>query len=334
MEPERVTLRDGTVIVVRPIEPEDRQALAEGFERLSPEARYRRFFSPISRLSERQLDYLTRVDHHDHEALVADDEEGRLVGVARYVRTGPGEAEPAMVVADDWHGRGVAGTLLTRLVQRALDEDIVVFNASVLAGNPEAVHVLRRLGDATVTRQGSEVVVRIDLPEPARPEQPLRTLLKAVAAGTLDPALTFWHRLIPRRDVAVDADQADVVVVALGVEELDDGGPALELARRVAGAASEVVLVAARHPFLDDREDLERRVRRLVTRLGTDGVRARPEVRAGDLGAAALDVATEEHARLIVVTDPPGADAAGRLLGEPWDHISHHAPCSVLVARG
>jgi nucleotide-binding universal stress UspA family protein len=44
-------------------------------------------------------------------------------------------------------------------------------------------------------------------------------------------------------------------------------------------------------------------------------------------------VAIEERARLIVVTDQPGADATGRLLGEAWDHISHHAPCSVLVAR-
>src|SRR3954464_1772477 len=126
MAPEPVTLRDGTPIVLRPIEPEDRRALAEGFERLSPEARYRRFFSPISRLSDRQLDYptpvdppppqdLARVDPHDHEALVAGDDDGDLVGVARYVRTGPGEAEPAMVVADDWHGRGVATALLDRL---------------------------------------------------------------------------------------------------------------------------------------------------------------------------------------------------------------------------
>jgi hypothetical protein len=238
-----------------------------------------------------------------------------------------------MVVADDWHGRGVATLLLTRLVQRALGEGIVVFNAAVLAGNPEAVEVLRRLGDATVTRQGTEVEVRIDLPAPARPEQPLRALLRAVAAGTLDPALTFWHRLVPRRGVPVEADRADVVVAALDLEELEDGGPALALAGRVAGPQDEVVVLAARHPLLDDREDVEQRVRRLATRLGTTGVRARPEVRTGDLGAVTLDVATTERARLIVVHDQPGSDPAGRLLGEPWDHISHHAPCSVLVAR-
>ena len=63
-------LRDGSRVVIRPIEPDDREALAAAFERLSPESRYRRFFAPVSRLSERDLDYLTCVDHHDHEALV------------------------------------------------------------------------------------------------------------------------------------------------------------------------------------------------------------------------------------------------------------------------
>src|SRR4051794_12707145 len=149
---------------VRPIEPDDRVLLQQAFERLSPEARYRRFFSPISKLSERQLDYLTQVDHADHEALVAIDEpSGQLVGVARYVRTGPGEAEPAMVVADDWQGRGVATTLLDRLVDRALDQGIATFKAPVLAGNKSAVRVLSRLGDTALDRRGTEVELTIAL---------------------------------------------------------------------------------------------------------------------------------------------------------------------------
>ena len=100
-------LRDGSRIVIRPIEPDDRAGLAQGFERLSPESRYRRFFGPVAHLSERDLDYLTRVDHRDHEALVAIEEEtGEGVGVARYVRTGPDVAEPAMVVVGRLAGPG------------------------------------------------------------------------------------------------------------------------------------------------------------------------------------------------------------------------------------
>ena len=196
---DRAALADGSEVVVRPIEPADRDLLVEAFERLSPEARYRRFFSPVSRLSGRQLDYLTQIDHHDHEALIALDEaSGRLVGVARFVRTGPGEAEPAMVVADDWQGRGVATALLDRLVERALDEGIGGFRAPVLAGNTEAVRVLGRLGDTEVSHRGTEVELSIALHEQPPRIEGLRGVLRAVAAGSVNPLVTFWHRLLPR----------------------------------------------------------------------------------------------------------------------------------------
>jgi len=73
LEPRTVTLADGSRVLIRPIAPEDRDELVAGFERLSAESRYRRFFGPMVRLSERDLDRLTQVDHHDHEALVAID---------------------------------------------------------------------------------------------------------------------------------------------------------------------------------------------------------------------------------------------------------------------
>jgi GNAT superfamily N-acetyltransferase len=108
-------LRDGARIEIRPIRPDDRAELAAGMERLSHGSRYRRFLSPADELSEQELDYRTRVDHHDHEALVArDPESGEGVGVARFVRSAsdPEAAEFAVPVADDWHGRGVGTVLL------------------------------------------------------------------------------------------------------------------------------------------------------------------------------------------------------------------------------
>src|SRR5829696_1288986 len=107
-----LTLRDGARVSIRPIEPGDRQALVDAFHRLSPETRYRRFFGPVKELPPRVVDQLTQVDHDDHEALVALDDAGAIVAVARYVRTAPGEAEPAVVVADDWQRRGLGGRLL------------------------------------------------------------------------------------------------------------------------------------------------------------------------------------------------------------------------------
>lgn len=159
-----VTLADGSKVVMRPIEPDDRALLAAAHVRLSPESQYRRYFGPKPRLSLRELDYLTRVDHHAHEAIVAIDPVSRDgVGVARYVRTAPGIAEPAFVIAEEWRGRGLAGVLLEALAERAREESIHRFEAPVLAANREAIGLLARLGKATCRSRGREVDVHVEL---------------------------------------------------------------------------------------------------------------------------------------------------------------------------
>lgn len=135
-----LTLPDGTRVHVRPILPTDRARLAEAARRLSPESRYRRFFSPLTELSEAQLDHLTRIDYIDHFALVAflpgAGGDTRLA-VARYVRDRdqPDQAEVAVTVADDWQGRGVGTALLEALAEVARANRIRRFVASVLSDN-------------------------------------------------------------------------------------------------------------------------------------------------------------------------------------------------------
>lgn len=179
-------MRDGSSIRIRPIEPEDRPELAAGFERLSPESRFRRFLSPLPRLTEAQLDYLTRVDHHDHEALVALEAEAeRGIAVARYVRIDGDRAEPAVAVADDWQGRGVGTTLLDALSERAYAEGIRCFQATVLATNERALGLLHSLGATSFRRAGTELVVEVPVPEPPGAGPRLLGLLHAAAAGLL-----------------------------------------------------------------------------------------------------------------------------------------------------
>jgi hypothetical protein len=73
-KPPQVMLRDETTVLVRPVEPGDKDLIRAGFDRLSDESRYRRFLTPTSELGQPMLRYLTEVDHHDHEALVAVDQ--------------------------------------------------------------------------------------------------------------------------------------------------------------------------------------------------------------------------------------------------------------------
>jgi RimJ/RimL family protein N-acetyltransferase len=181
-------LRDGQEILIRPIRPEDREELADGLRRLSPESRYRRFFSPVNELSPAALSYLTEVDHHDHEALVAQDPAtGHGIGVARFVRSrdDPETAEVAVAVADSWQNRGVATILLSRLTQRAREEGVRRFSAEVLAENRPMLELIDELGDVTVrhTDHGA-VELEVQLP-PEGIGTALRESLRAAARELL-----------------------------------------------------------------------------------------------------------------------------------------------------
>ncbi len=185
--PERLALRDGAEVAIRPIRITDKKRLREGFARLSPESRTRRFLTPMPHLSPRLVRYLTEVDHHDHEALVAvGADSGEPIGAARFVRA-PDEAkaaEVAVAVVDHWHGRGVATELLRRLAERAREEGITHFTATCLADNDEALELLQELGSTRLASSESGLVeARIELP--AADERGLYELLRAAARRRL-----------------------------------------------------------------------------------------------------------------------------------------------------
>jgi hypothetical protein len=86
---EHAELRDGTPVALRLLRPTDKELLHAGFKQLSPESRYARFFTPKSSLSDKELVYLTEVDHEDHVAIAAASERdgGQTgLGVARFIR--------------------------------------------------------------------------------------------------------------------------------------------------------------------------------------------------------------------------------------------------------
>jgi RimJ/RimL family protein N-acetyltransferase len=186
---EHVYLGPGLELLLRPLQSGDKQRLAQAFEQLSPQTRYRRFFAPLEKLSQQDLRYLTEVDHHDHEAIAAvNPENGAIVGVARYVRSeDPAEAEVAVVVGDPWQGHGVATALLQRLVARAREEGIDHFVALVMSDNTEALEIFKHLapGGSRIRASASgntELVMA--LPDPERiGESTLGRALRAAASG-------------------------------------------------------------------------------------------------------------------------------------------------------
>jgi GNAT superfamily N-acetyltransferase len=180
-----VTLRDGSRVTVRPIRSQDAEHLRAGFERLSEESRYRRFLSPMQELSGSMLRYLTEVDHHDHEALIAVGADRTIVGVARSVRSrsDPQVAEAAVTVADDWQGRGLGTALLGLLADRARAEGISRFTALMLAVNREMLDLFEDLGPVRILRRVSGTI-ELEIALPCRGAGPhLRELLRGSASG-------------------------------------------------------------------------------------------------------------------------------------------------------
>ena len=139
-------LANGQQVVIRDIRPDDKVELQDGLKRLSVETVRKRFLAAKPRFSSSELKYLTEVDGHNHIALVAVSvTSGHIVAVARAVRLHdrPDTAEWAIVIADPLQGRGLGSKMIALLADRARQEGIEHFTATMLGDNV-AVHRLLR----------------------------------------------------------------------------------------------------------------------------------------------------------------------------------------------
>lgn len=142
-----VVLSDGRVAHVRPIRPDDTDAIHAFHEAQSEQSIYLRFFAPIKRLSDKDVHRFTHVDYSDRVALVMyvrDD----LVGIGRFDRITPGGsvAEVAFNVSDHHQGRGIGSVLLEHLADIGREGGVTRFVADVLPQNRRMIGVFRDAG--------------------------------------------------------------------------------------------------------------------------------------------------------------------------------------------
>ncbi|PWW46238.1 acetyltransferase [Melaminivora alkalimesophila] len=152
-------LRGGGEYLVRPIRPDDAEMVQRLVRGLSPESRYFRFVSQLTELPKPMLARFTLIDYDREMALAAVlrertvDESGevshteRIIGISRYV-TNPDHTscEFALLVADDFTGRGLGSRLMLSIMDVARDRGLAEIQGLVLSNNPNMLKLMRRLG--------------------------------------------------------------------------------------------------------------------------------------------------------------------------------------------
>jgi RimJ/RimL family protein N-acetyltransferase len=145
-----VQLRDGRLVRLRAIRPEDRSALAAAFERLSADTRYSRFMGTMKGLSDQMLESAVHPAAEREFALVAVSGEGAeeiIVGGARYgSAAGSDSCEFAVMMVDDWQGLGLARQLMELLILIAKAHGYRTMEGYVLASNTPMRQLAARLG--------------------------------------------------------------------------------------------------------------------------------------------------------------------------------------------
>ena len=141
----RENLPGGGAVTVRLGRPEDSEGVERMHERSSPESRYQRYFTPMNEWRE---DNLRRISGgHRGATLVVTDVLDDVVALGNVFPTRPEDddtAEIAVIVDEEWHGRGVGMLLTGHLIEVARRLGFSRLVAYVLAENRVMLHMLDR----------------------------------------------------------------------------------------------------------------------------------------------------------------------------------------------
>ena len=164
-----MTTSSGLQLWLRALRPSDADRLEDGFDNLSAESRYLRFFTPMHDLDERMIDRFVSPDQRDHVAIGALDSLGVVgegLGVARAFRSSddPTEAEFAVVVIDDHHGKGIGSLLLDALGAACARVDIETLTSDVLSTNSSMLALVARRGGTSRHVPGDASVTKATIP--------------------------------------------------------------------------------------------------------------------------------------------------------------------------
>jgi acetyltransferase len=170
---ERIELAGGTVAKIRPIRPEDAAIESAFVHGLSDQSRFLRFMFAIHDLTPGQLSRFTQIDYDREMALIAviDTPVGeQQIAVARYITLADEDTcEFAIVVGDDWQGKGLARRLFGLLIDTARKRRLKVMTGVTLRENSRMLDLARSKGFTLRMDEEDPSLVRMILDLQAAP---------------------------------------------------------------------------------------------------------------------------------------------------------------------
>lgn len=168
-------LSDGTDVILRPISPEDEPLEFEMLSSLSEEALRGRFFHPINKITHERLIRFCNIDYDREMEIVAEmksmewnrmdgipgtpvlpqvkhfekknSEEKRFIGIARVVMDSDfKKGEFAVVVHDDFQGKGLGHKLIDMMIGIAQEKDLEKIYGMVLTDNYRMIRTCEDMG--------------------------------------------------------------------------------------------------------------------------------------------------------------------------------------------
>ena len=160
LDDERIDLRNGCSVSIRPLRRGEEGTVREFCTRLSPRARYLRFFQRMPVVPDSLVRLLADVSDPRRLAVVAQLDNvhgGGVLALGHLAAISDDYAELGLVVADAWQRQGIGTVLARKLIDAGAAHGFRRFVAFGLSHNAGWQRVLRPLADIVSTRTRLEV---------------------------------------------------------------------------------------------------------------------------------------------------------------------------------
>jgi acetyltransferase len=142
-------MRDGGIVLLRPIKPEDEPMWLEMFKNFSEQSIRYRFFQIIKDTPHEVRVRYSNIDYDRELGIVAElkEDKRKILGVVRLIIEPDGKTgEIAFIIADPWQGLGLGSKMVDYMIEICKDKHLETVYSFMLPDNQKAIRLLKKMG--------------------------------------------------------------------------------------------------------------------------------------------------------------------------------------------